>query len=93
MSQEEFDDYFLGLDLMGETPESTLVFVRWDSDGELGSEFLRKSFPQTYGSLIIDSIIVMRETECLAQLFVGRLVHPNEQAAAVSFTTRPSFNE
>ena len=57
MTQEEFDNYFLVLDLMCKTPESALVFVGWHSDCELRSEFLRQSLPQTYCSLIIDSVV------------------------------------
>ena len=92
VSEEEFDDEFLCLDLRRQPPQTRLVLIGRSTQDQLFSKFFCQSFFEPRRGLIIESPLIGCKTLGNPQLFVWQLLHANEKTTTLTISTRPLFD-
>ena len=72
--------------------EPFFIFACGDTYRQLFAKFLCESLFETECGLVINSIVLFRETFGVAEFFRRQPLHPDEESAAITFSTVPCFH-
>jgi hypothetical protein len=68
MAEEEFHHKLPCLQLSGQTTQTRLVGIGWNSEGQLAAELLGQPLLQAQGRVVVELVIALSQTESGAQL-------------------------
>ncbi len=92
VEEKKPDDQFVLFELTRKLPECGLVLAGGESVRELPPELSRQILFEAQGTSVVQALGVRTSTEPFAQFRFRQLLHPDQQAAAVSRRALPCLH-
>ena len=93
MAEKQLDHELTGCGLGGQSAKSRFVFIGGKTDHELVAEFLGQLSLENDGCCLVYLFIGSKDTQGRPELVLGRLLHPDQEPAAVAVTTGPLLDK